>query len=84
MNLGLKFDSVWLGSVDVNAVPVQVIGAGGEGVWTFPNLAAAQQKFPELDLNRCTSNFTCAMRGEMNDAPALRFETWAAYQLYSN
>src|SRR5215472_5312500 len=59
----------WLGSVDVNAVPVQVIGREDEGAWDFPNLAAAQKQFPELDPYRSTNRFTAAMRGEVNDAP---------------
>lgn len=77
-------DETWLESVDMNAIPVQVIGREDEGVWGFPNLAAAQKQFPELDPYRNTDRFTAAMRGEVNGAPALRFETWAAYDVYSS
>jgi hypothetical protein len=60
--------------VDVNAIPVEVIGSRHEGIWNFPNLSAAQKMFPELDPYRSTSRFTDAMRGELDNAPALRFE----------
>jgi hypothetical protein len=69
--------------MDVNAPPSEVIGWQPEGLWDFLNLAAAQKTFPELDPDRSTSRFTAAMRGEVSDAPALRFETWAAYEIYS-
>ena len=82
--LKVEVDSTWLDSVDVNAIPVQVIGWDDEGAWDFANLAAAQKQFPELDPYRSTNRFTAAMRGEVNDAPALRFETWAAYDVYSS
>lgn len=80
----VKVDETWLDSVDVNAIPVQVIGREDEGVWEFPNLAAAQKQFPDLDPYRSTDRFTPAMRGGVNDAPTLRFETWAAYDVYSS
>lgn len=82
--LKLEVDGTWLDSVDVNAIPVQVIGREDEGAWEFSNLAAAQKQFPELDPYRSTSRFTAAMRGEVNAAPALRFETWAAFDVYSS
>jgi len=82
--LKVKVDDTWLDSVDVNAIPVQVIGSDEEGAWEFPDLGAAQREFPELDPYRSTSRFTSAMRGEVNDALALRFETWAAYDVYSS
>ena len=82
--LKVKVDETWLDSVYVNAIPVQVIGREDEGVWEFPNLPAARKQFPELDPYRSTSRFTPAMRGELNDAPTLRFETWAAYDMYSS
>lgn len=61
--------------MDVNTIPVQVIGWDDEGAWDFANLAAAQKRFPELDPYRSINRFTAAMRGEVNDASALRFET---------
>lgn len=82
--LKVKVDESWLDSEDVYAIPVQVIGREDEGAWEFPNLAAAQKQFPELDPYRSTGRFTSGMRGEVNDMPALRFETWAAYNVYSS
>jgi hypothetical protein len=79
----VTFDPSWLDSMDVNAVPVQVVGWGHEDVWNYPNLAAARKAFPELDPYKSTTRFTAAMRGEVNNELALRFETWAAYQGYS-
>ena len=82
--LKVEVDGAWLDSVDVNAIPVQVIGREDEGVWVFSNLAAARKHFPELDPYRDTDRFTAAMRGEANNAPMLRFETWKAYEVYSS
>ncbi len=70
--------------VDVNAIPVQVVGWHDEGVWEFSDLARARKQFPDLDPFRNTTRFTCAMPGEVNHTPALRFETWAAYKAYSS
>lgn len=63
-----------------DAISIQVVGLGDEGVWEFASLAAAQRRFPELDPNQSTSNFTCAMVGAVNNEPALRFEIWAIYE----
>lgn len=73
----------WLDEVDVHAIPVQVVGVQQEGVCEFPNLAAAQKLFPELDPYKSSDKFTWAMRGELNEAPALRFETLNAYKFFS-
>lgn len=73
----------WLDEVAVHVIPVQVVGVEEEGVSDFPNLAAAQKLFPELDPHKSSYRFTCAMRGELNEAPALRFETWTAYKFFS-
>ena len=81
MKSNLQVDLSWLDSLDVNVIPVQVIGPE---VWEFPNLLTARKKFPELDPNRSTRNFTCAMHGELNGAPALRFETWTVYEALSD
>jgi hypothetical protein len=69
--------------VDVHAIPVQVVGVQEEGVFEFPNLVAAQKSFPELDAFKSSDAFTWAMRGELNGAAALRFETWEAYNFFS-
>jgi hypothetical protein len=79
----MKFEPCWLDSIDVNAIPVLVIGCQHEATWDFQNLADAQEIFPELDPYRSSTKFTAAMRGEVNNAPELRFETWAAYEVYS-
>jgi hypothetical protein len=77
------FGPSWLDSVDVNALPVQVVGWRNEGVWNYPDLAAARKQFPELDPYKSTSRFTAAMRGERDSGTVLRFETWEAYEVYS-
>jgi hypothetical protein len=80
----MKWDfDCWLDEVDVHAIPVQVVGLQREEVREFPNLAAAQESFPELDPYKSSDQFTWALRGELNGAPALRFETWTAYKFFS-
>lgn len=79
----MNIDVSWLDSVDADAVPVQVVGTRAEGIWEFSDLAAARQKFPELDPYRSTARFTWAMWGAVNDMAGLRFETWVAYDVYS-
>ena len=79
----VTLDVYWLDSVDIDATPVQVVGWKDEGVWNYPNLAAARKESPELDPYKSTSRFTAAMSGEVGGEPALRFETWEAYEGYS-
>lgn len=74
----------WLDSVDLYAIRVQVVDSYPEGTWEFSNLAAAKEIFPGLDPYHSTSSFTLALRGEVDGGPALRFETWAAYRLYTS
>jgi len=81
--LFVTLDLSWFDSVDVNSIPVQVVGWKDEGVWNYPNLAAARKESPELDPYKSTSRFTAAMSGEVGGEPALRFETWEAYEGYS-
>lgn len=75
-------------------MPVQIVGVvqqgdkynitkDGSGMVVFPNLSAAQRVFPDLSDVSNTKNFTWAMRGEINGKPAIRFETWAANDVYS-
>lgn len=73
----------WLDEVNVHAIPVQVVGVEEEGAFQFPNLAAAQEVFPELDPRKSSDKFTWAMHGELNEGAALRFETWRAYKFFS-
>lgn len=71
----------WLESVDIESIPVQVVAL--DNYEEFFNLADAQAKYPALDPNHNGPDFTWAMRGEINGKPAMRFETWAAYEVYS-
>jgi hypothetical protein len=71
----------WLDSVPVNSIPVQVVGT--DFYKTFADLAEAQQTFPELNPYQHSQGFTWGMRGELKGQPALRFETWQAYEVLS-
>lgn len=73
----------WLDSVDLDAIPVQVVDLSPEGILEFPNLATARTIFPELNPYHSTSRFTLALRGDIDGAPTMRFETWAAYRFYT-
>ena len=75
-------------------MPVQLIGveksgstykitSNGQGFEVFDNLEAARKVFPGLDPEKGCKNFTWAMAGSVNGRPAIRFETWAANELYS-
>jgi hypothetical protein len=74
-------------------MPVQVVGVqnnkitgSGRGVQVFKNLKAAQKVFPPphgIDPEENTMQFTWVTRGEVNGKAAGRFETWAAYDMYS-
>ena len=70
----MKFDPCWLDSVDVNAIPVEVIGSRHEGVWNFPNLSAAQKVFPELDPYEAQAGslLPCAANWKMRQHCALK------------
>jgi hypothetical protein len=62
-------------------MPVEVVN--DRGYETFPNLAAAKAKYPTLDPEHNTNDFTWAMRGEIKGVPGIRFETWPAEKMYS-
>ena len=74
-------------------MPVQVVGVqnnkitgSGRGAQVFKNLKAAQKVFPPphgIDPDENTMQFTWVTRGEVDGKPAGRFETWAAYDMYS-
>jgi hypothetical protein len=74
-------------------MPVQAVGVknnkitgSGRGVQVFKNLKAAQKVFPPphgIDPDENTMQFTWVTKGEVNGKPAGRFETWAAYDMYS-
>ena len=55
-------------------MPVQVVMMRGTEV--FPNLAAAQKKYPDLDPTRNTRRFTWTTKGSVRGRPAIRFEDW--------
>ncbi len=58
-----------------------LITKGGMGFQNFENLEAAREVFPELDTHKDTSRFTRAMGNPERDP--MRFETWEAYDTYS-
>ena len=63
-------------------IPVEVITDKREA---FPDLAAAKQKYPDLDLFHNGQNFTWAMYGEDSSTGQImaRFESWPAYKALS-
>jgi hypothetical protein len=71
-------------------MPVQVVGVtnhqvtpNGHGYETYPNLAAAQAVYPDLDPSVNGKRFSWAMYGKVDGQPAIRFETWPANDMYS-
>jgi len=62
-------------------MPVEVVN--DRGYERFSNLEEAQQKYPTLDPEHNTKDFTWAMRGEIDGVPGIRFETWPAEKMYS-
>jgi hypothetical protein len=77
---------------DVGKTQVIVVGAengeitrDGKGVQEFQSIQEARNVFPDIDPDKNTSRFTWAMK-EMREGKILRlhFETWAAYELYSD
>ena len=61
--------------------PVQVVTSKGAEI--FPNLAAAQRKYPDLDPDKNTRRFTWAMKGKVRGRPAMRFEDWNTNDMMS-
>ena len=49
----------------------------------FENLEAAQEVYPDLDPDRNGKRFTWAMHDKVNGKPAMRFESWAAEDIFS-
>lgn len=71
-------------------MPVKVIGVDqnritpdGRGYQIFTNLEEARKVFPDLDPSINGRRFTWAMSGSENGQPEIRFETWAANNIYS-
>jgi hypothetical protein len=80
----------WLEDYDRDVIPVQVVGVidgkvtpNGHGHQEFANLAEAKTVFPTLDPDHNLGDFSWAMHGEIKGQPAMRFETWPAYRMYS-
>ena len=62
-------------------MPVQVVTMKGTEV--FPNLAAAQKKYRDLDPRRNGRKFTWAMKDRVKGRPAIRFEAWDVNRMLS-
>ena len=62
-------------------MPVQVVTMKGTEV--FPNLAAAQKKYRDLDPRRNGRKFTWAMKDRVKGRPAIRFEAWDVNRMMS-
>lgn len=73
----------WSGDVAVIVCGVEngEVTENGTGVQKFGSLAEAKAVFPDLDPNASTARFTWAMGNKEKDD--MRFETHAAYKLYS-
>jgi hypothetical protein len=70
--------------VIVVGVDVGIFTLNGKGSEEFTNLHAALKKYPDLDPNKNTERFTWAMKEVSGKRiNKLRFETWAANDLYS-
>lgn len=89
MNAGdISVTAEWKGWTE--NMPVQVVGVdqnritpNGGGYQEFTNLTEAKQVFPDLDPHINGQRFTWAMAGRVGEQPAIRFETWAANDMYS-
>ena len=62
-------------------MPVQVVTMKGTEV--FPNLAAAQKEYRDLDPRRNGRKFTWAMKDRVKGRPAIRFEAWDVNKMMS-
>jgi len=61
------------------SMPVQMVHDDAH-TENFPNLAAAQKKYPRLTPERGMPGFHWAMRGSINGHPAIRFDSTGAYR----
>jgi hypothetical protein len=66
-------------------IPVQVVGTTVSrwGAKQFQSLAQAKKEFPTLDPFVNGKDFTWAMKDKVNGQDAMRFESWAANDMYS-
>lgn len=85
----------WIDDYDPHSLPVQVCGAlqgyvsdKGIGVEQFENIRSARVIYPDLrtpdQIDSQPSRFNGPMRGEIDGHPAMRYESSAAYELYSS
>lgn len=85
----------WIDHYDPHSLPVQVCGATqgcvsdkGVGVEQFENIRTARVIYPDLrtpdQIDSRPSRFSGPMRGEIDGHPAMRYESLAAYKLYSS
>lgn len=76
-------ERIWPESTKVIVVGVEngAVTPNGSGVQRFDCLADAKVVFPDLDASKHSARFTGAM-GLPTDG-TMRFETWAAFDLYS-
>jgi hypothetical protein len=80
----------WINEHDIYSLPVQVVGVQNGALredglhdQKFRNIYDALVVFPDLNPYVNGKRFTWAMRGEIDGAPAMRFETWKAEAIYS-
>jgi hypothetical protein len=62
--------------------PVTVVISLKEG-YDFANLEQARKVYPDLDPDINGERFTWAMHDKVDGVPAMRFESWAAYEIFS-
>jgi hypothetical protein len=67
-------------------IPVQVCGTEDSpyGYREFTCLAEARKIFPSVDPYVNGKKFSWAMKDKVNGKDAMRFESWAAENMYSN
>jgi hypothetical protein len=62
--------------------PVAVVLSVNE-FYEFESLEAAQKVYPDLDPDVNGARFTWAMHDKVDGKPAMRFESWKAYESFS-
>ncbi len=84
----------WIEQHDPQTLPVQVCGVSkgritddGYGVECFANIREARQVYSDLETpdqnTRASTRFIGPCRVEIEGQPAMRYETTAAYRMYS-
>jgi hypothetical protein len=62
--------------------PVTVVLSLRES-YEFSSLEVAKEFYPDLDPDINGKNFTWAMHDKVDGQPAMRFESWEAYEIFS-